>query len=136
MLGYLGCNGRSMPCCTSLRADMKSIYLQILMAVLIATLCIIIALFIWGVIKLPILNSIIFKVLVTAFASIGFVFYIYLLRRKRVKRLHIIGFSLIFEALGYWWLNGWIGYVFIILGFGLLILSFVWENGANNRQLS
>lgn len=113
---------------------MKNIYLQILTAVLISSLCLLIALSIWGIIKLPILESIIFKDIATTFATIGFVLYIYLLLKKRAKRVHIVGFSLIFEAIGYWWLNSWIGYVFIILGFGLLVLSFFW--GKVNCALS
>ena len=103
---------------------MKNKYVEILVALSIAAACILIALYVIGVVKLPILDNIVLKIVVTILGCIGFVLYIFLLFKRGANRLHIIAFSILFDALGYWWLNSWLGYVFIIIGVVLLILSF------------
>jgi hypothetical protein len=118
--------------------DKQRIYLQALVAFVVVTLCIFISLYILGFIKVPILDNIILKSIVTAIVCIGFIAYIFLLYKNRVRRLHLIGFSLMFEAIGYWWLYNWVGYIFIVLGFVLLILSFSqhnWHSPPLHRQV-
>jgi hypothetical protein len=81
-------------------------------------------------VKLLFLNSIVLKIIITVIICIGFILFIFRLSKNRAQREHLIGFSLLFEAIGYWWLFTWWGYVFIVIGFGLLIYSFVdsWNN--------
>ena len=103
---------------------MRNKYVEILVALSIAATCILSGLYIVGVIKLPILDNIILKIVLTILGCIGFVLYIFLLFMREANRLHIIAFSILFDALGYWWLSSWLGYAFIVIGVVLLILSF------------
>jgi len=115
---------------------MKNKYVEILVGLSIAVMCVLIGLYITGAAQLSILDNIIrnaiIKIIVTILVSIGFVVYISLLFKNRLRRRYIVGFALLFEAIGSWWLDSWIGYLFIIIGTVLLILSFFphfdWDN--------
>ena len=115
---------------------MKNKYVEILVGLSIAAICVAIGLYITGMAKLSILDNIIrnaiIKIVLTILVSIGFVLYISLLFKNRLRKRYVVGFSLLFEAIGSWWLNSWIGYIFIIIGTVLLILSFFphydWDN--------
>jgi hypothetical protein len=61
-----------------------------------------------------------FKTVITSMICIGILAYI-LSNKKRVRGLHLVAFSFIFQAIGYWWLDTWIGEPFIWGGFGLLV---------------
>lgn len=102
----------------------EKVSVQISIALAIVALCVLAALYILDLIKLPFLDNVTLKIIVTAIICIGFALYIFLIFKNRVQRLHMIGFSILFEAIGYWWLNSWIGYMFVVIGFGLLIFSF------------
>ncbi len=120
---------------TNSRPITKMIFFKrVFIVALIVGICILFCLYLLGLLKIPFLESLRFKVTVTFVVLCSAVIYLFTyFVFKRYKKIDPINWetfcllSLLFDGLGYWWVDTIFGKILIVIGFIFLTFGLISE---------
>lgn len=106
---------------------------RLFIAFSIITVCLLFSLYLFDLIRLSFLENAKFRLIITGMVLFLSSVYLFIVYRKKSEKERVIGWkgftflSLLFEGIGFWWIDTPFGYVMILLGLVFLIFGFVME---------